>query len=457
MNLAILLFQFVPQIPPPEIVIHEVEGELQVDAVVAAVDPLEFLSRLAREAGRELQGTDALIGRPRLDVNLSGRSLESVLDLVGFATRTRIALGRRTITVAPERTLAEVEECRQDAEAAWVSLIREFPAHEAARTARVELGGLQERTGHEDAALMHYDAAVRDGQDSPAAQRALRAAGGLLMRRGEWSEAMRRFSRLAQTSQDEETQVEARISISRALAEQGRGAEALALVDVIDLSYPPRDEKAVAARRLARARAHLASGSAADALRELDRRAASDPRLSATPEDLALRARALEELQAPLEAARAWLACSSVAGPSDRDEALLAAARLSAAGGDDIAVLFVERLARGGARATDVARLADAARTRLGIGADVRDLDQLQRRWDARARLAPRDLAALAAELVAAVARERGADEAALVARTALAEVPDAEARAIRSALAVAYEKEGAWAEAARTWGGSAP
>lgn len=456
MILDALFLLLAAQTPSPEFALRDVDGEIHVDAV-GAIDPLELVRRIAAGSGREVLGEDLLAGRARLDVHLVDRTIENVLELAGYATKTHIEVGRRTVRITRERTLADIEELRLDAEAAWVSVVRDFPGHEAARVARVELGAAQERRGFEDAALTHYDAATRDDAQSTATERALQSAGNLLLRRGDWSEAMRRFSRLAQGSRDVRTQATARIAMSRALAEMGRGAEALALVDVVDLSYPPIDAQEAADRRLARARAHLSSGSAADALSELDARASSDPRLGGQVEDLGLRARALEELGAPLEAARAWLACASVASPSDRAEALLAAARLSAAGGDDIAVLFIERLARGGSRAAEVTRRADTARSRLGLGPDERDLEHLEKRWEERSRLSPREHAALASDLVTATARERGAEAAAAIARTALAEVPEAESRTIRSALAIAYETEGSWAAAARIWGGVAP
>lgn len=438
-----------------DVAVRDLDGDLVVDAAVGAIDPLEFVRLVAAGANRRVEGAELLVGRTPIDVGLSARPIDQVLELVAHATRTRIAITRDAVVIEPEHT--DPADLQLDAEAAWVSLLRDFPGHEVARFARVELGALQERRGNEDAALTHYDAAWRDAVDSKAADRALHAAGSLLGRRGEWSEAMRRWSRLAQTAQDPATQIEARLAISRSLSEQGRGAEALALVDVVDLSYPAERDQDVAQRRLARARAHLAAGAPAEALRELDRRAASDPRLGGTPEDLGLRARALDELGAPLEAARSWLACSSVANSSERADALYAAARASASGGDDLAVLFVDRLARGGARETEVARLADAARARLGLADDDRDLVRLETRWQMRSSLAAHERAQLASDLVAATARERGVDAAAAVARTALAEVPESEARAIRSALALVYENEGAWSEAARAWGGSNP
>jgi len=459
MSLAALLL-CAAQAPAPEIIVRLADGDILVDAQAAAVDPQDFVRRLAAGAAREIRGEDLLAGRPRIEIHLAGRPIEDVLASLGHATRTRIELDGRAITIAPERTLAEADDLQYDAEHAWVSLVREFPDHEAARVARVELGAAQERRGHADAALTHYDAATRDGASSPAAERALLAAGELLMRRGEWNEALRRFSQLAQSSPDQRTQASARIAVARALAEQGRGVEALALVDVVDLSYPSRGAADVAERRQARARGHLAAGAPAEALRELDARAASDPRLAEDFEDLELRARALEELGSPREAARAWLACAtvaSVANGDERAEALHAAARLSAGAGDDIAVLFIERLARGGTRAADISYYADGARARLGLGRDERDLGFLEERWAQRARISPAERAALAVDVVAATARERGASAAADVARAALDEVPAAAGRAIRSALAVAYENEGSWAEAARVWGGIAP
>lgn len=453
-SFATFLLLAAAQTPATDVAVSEVEGELVVTLTADGVDPLELLHRFARESGRRLEGDDLLVGRPRIDVALAGRSLEGVLELVGHATRTRIALTRRTISIQAEHSASNAAELELEAEAAWVSMLRDFPNDEAARVARFELGRRQEKLGHEDAALAHYDAAVVDPTNTPASDRALRAAGALLMDRGDWTAAMRRYSRLAQSSADEATQIEARLAIAHALAEQGRGAEALALIDVIDLSYRPTTPADVAERGLSRARAHMAAGSAAEALQELDKRAASDPRLGARIEDLALRARALEALDAPLEAARAWLACSSVAAPAHRGDALLAAARLSAAGGDDIAVLFVERLARSTTRADEVTRLANSARERLGLDSGTRDLVRLEERWRTRSTLPPRERATLAVELVTTIARERGADAAATLAREAQDELPESEARTIRGALAAAYENEGAWADAARVWGG---
>jgi TolA-binding protein len=455
--IALLLALASAQSPAAEISVREIEGQMQVDARGDAVEPLAFARSLATGSGRALEGGELLADRGTLELNLAGRSLEDVLALLAHATRTRVDVDRHAIVFSSEFALTDAEDIQADAEAAWVSLVREFPDHEAARTARVWLGIAQERRGHEDAALTHYDAAARDEVDSPAAERALRAASDLLMRRGRWDAAMQRLSRLARTSPQRNVQIDARLGVARALAEQGRGTEALALVDVVDLSYPPSGEAEVAARRLVRARGHLAAGAPASALRELDARAVLDPRLGESLDDLELRARSLEQLDSPLEAARAWLACAGSRVPADRGDALASAARLSASAGDDLAVLFIERVAQGGSAEAAVTRLADSARVRLGLADHERSVEHLEKSWADRAQLTGRDRAALASDLVSATARERGAEEAAVVARKALETVSATDGRSIRTALAIAYENEGAWAEAARVWGGTAP
>ncbi len=455
--ILVIFAAFTMQAAAPGVLVRVVDGQARVDAVVATIDPMEFAGNLAAGTNRTLVGGDLLTGRGTLELNIVDRPLEDVLELLAHAMHTRVEMDRHAITFTNENPFADSEELQMDAESAWVSLVRDYPDREAARTARVWLGIAQERRGHDVAALAHYEAAAREAMHSPAAERALRAAGAILTRRGEWTAALDRFSRLAQSSPERDVQVEARLGVARALAEQGRGAEALALVDVVDLSYPAQNKEEVADRHLARARAHLASGSATEALHDLDARAAADPRLGERLEDLELRARTLEQLGSPLESARAWLACSASDDAADRAFALESAARLSAVGGDDLAILFIERVARGGTSEVAVTRLADAARIRLGIDSPEKDIGSLEQRWNDRSGLSGRERAALAADLVTETARERGADEAAIVARNAIGTVSIADGRTIRSALAVAYENEGAWAEAARVWGGTAP
>ena len=313
----------------------------------------------------------------------------------------------------------------------------------------------QERLGHEEAALAHYDAAVRADVVSPAMERALQASSELLARRGEWGEAQRRLSQLAVHASTDAVRAAARIATARALAMQGRGPESLALLDAVDLSYPPRDELDAQDRCLVRARGNLAAGNPQQALRELDQRAAAHKALGLTPEDLELRARALEALGSTLEASRAWLACASMSSGKEKIEALLASARLATAGGDDLAVLAVARLAQGDARATRLQETAGDVRRNLGLDASpTATAETLEGRWKDRARLAPSDRIALAVRCVAAVAHERSVEEAAHFARTALSELDGADGSPVRVALAECYERRGLWAEAARVWSG---
>ena len=378
-----------------------------------------------------------------------------MLLALGLATSTSISFDDRTITISPARAHVRPEDADLDARAAWLRIVRDFPEQEAARGARLELGREQERLGHDEAALAHYDAAVRADVASPAMELALQASSDLLARRGEWGEAQRRLSQLAVHASSESVRAAARIATARALAMQGRGPEALALLDAVDLSYPPHTEREAQDRLLVRARAELAAGDAPRALRVLDQRAAAHKSLGLAAEDLELRARALELGGSTLEASRAWLACASLASGRARADALASAARLASAGGDDLSVLFLARLAQSEPAAAPVQRAASDVRKRLQLdGAPADTVEALEGSWKKRAGLAPAERVALAARCVTAVARARTVDDAAQFARSALNELDGLDATPVRAALAASYERRGQWSAAARVWSG---
>jgi hypothetical protein len=444
------------------------DGDWLVDAAGTSVRPDAFLRRVAVGAEKRVRGDELLAGADTVDVHLEGRALETVLRALALATDTVIAFDADSITVAParedvkgaRRDGAGVESLERAAQAAWLRLAREFPDHEAARAARLELGRAQERLGHDEAALAHYDAAVRSDVTSPAMDRALQAASDLLWRRGDYGEAQRRLSQLAVHAADPALRCSARIATARALALQGRGPEALGLLDAIELSFPPRDDRDGEERRLVRARAELASGNPSAALLDLDRRAVAHAALGLTSEDLELRARALDSLGATLEASRAWLACASLSSGRAKQDALASALRLSAAGGDALGVIFIAKLAdekdQSDADRAIAKRLVAEARERLALeelpGASM---EALASRWQSRARLAPSDRAALAARCIQSAARTHSIDEALQYARTAITELDGADPALVRGALAESYERRGMWSQAAALWNGA--
>jgi hypothetical protein len=441
--------------------VHTVDGQALVDVSASSAAPAEFLRALAEKSGRSLRGEDLLLGAEPLELHLQGRPIDSVLRALALATHTSIGADAHAITISPARATAKPEELELEAQAAWLRIVRDFPDHESARMARLELGRAQEKLGHEEAALAHYDAAVRTDAPSPAMELALRASSELLARRGEWGEAQRRLSQLAVRASSDALRAQARVATARMLAMQGRGPESLALLDAVDLSFPPRDDADAQDRRLVRARGYLAAGNAREALRELDQRAAAHKALGSTSEDLELRARSLEMIGATLEASRAWLACASLSGDRAKIDALIASARLAAAGGDDLSVLMIARLAEGDPRGARLQEMARDIRERLGFDAaragSSDSADALEARWAQRARLAPSDRVALAARCVSAVARARSVEDAAQFARTAMSELDGADGSPIRSALAASYERRGLWERAANVWSGGEP
>ena len=438
-----------------QVEVRVVDGESVVDASGSSIDPAAFLRQLAEGSSRTLRGDDVLANAEPLDLRVHERALDSVLRSLALATNTTISADLHTITISPPREHVKLEDLELETQASWMRLVRDFPEHEAARAARFQLGRTQERLGHEEAALAHYDAAVRTDVVSPAMELALQASSELFARRGSWGEAQRRLSELAVHASSDAVRASARIATARALSMQGRGSEALALLDAVDLSYPPRDDHEFQDRLLARARGQLAAGNAPGALRELDRRAAVHSSLGLVSEDLELRARALDVAGSPLEASRAWLACASLSSGREKSDALLAAARLATTGGDDLAVLLIARLAKGSAQEAPVQRMADEARQRLGLDATPAEtLEALEARWKQHTRLTPSDRVALAARCVTAVAHARSVEDAAQFARIALSELDGADGSPVRAALADSYERRGLWTEAARVWNG---
>jgi hypothetical protein len=100
-------------------------------------------------------------------------------------------------------------------------------------------------------------------------------------------------------------------------------------------------------------------------------------------------------------------------------------------------------------------RLVAEARERLALDETPdASAEALEARWQRRARLAPSDRIALAARCIHAVARARSIDDAAQIARTAMAELDGADAAPIRAALAESYERRGMWSQAAKLWNG---
>jgi len=463
---AMALPPLLPIAGDPRVEVRAVEGEILVDASGTSVDPSAFLRRLAEGSGSNLRGETALVASDPFDVHLQSRPLDSVLRALALATNTEISWEANVISIAHDHEARTLDASNLEAQSAWLRLARDFPDHEASRVARLHLGRAQERLGHEEAALAHYDAAVHPEVVSPAMEQALQAAGDLLMRRGDWAEAQRRLSKLAIRAADESVRVSARIATARALAMQGRGPEALGLLDSVDLSHPPRDQRETADRRLVRARAYLVAGDPTAALAALDQRAATHAAFGLTQEDLDLRARALDELGAPIESARAWLACASLSSGRERGEALAAAARLARAGGEDLSLLFIARLARDGAESSPsedpnmalVERLSSEAEEHLGLaGGSAGSVEALELAWKSRGVLAPSERVHLAERCVQTIARMRSLEEAARLARTAISELDGADGTPVRAALAASYERRGMWSQAARLWSGGDP
>ena len=166
-------------------------------------------------------------------------------------------------------------------------------------------------------------------------------AGRISARMGLYNEAASLFRRLADLD-GSEYRPAARLELSRALIELGDWQMSLLILRNLDEHFPPLDPSEKTARALVRASAQNARGAPIESLRELDGMDESFDPLG-TWEALAIRARALEAMSLPGDAARAWLAYSRNANDQERERALKEAARLTLEAGDELGVLFICR------------------------------------------------------------------------------------------------------------------
>jgi tetratricopeptide (TPR) repeat protein len=229
------------------------------------------------------------------------------------------------------------------------------------------LGEIQEDRGRLDAAHDHYDLLVQRHRRSPLAPEALWRSARILLRLGRWSEAWAELSALLNRSEPHPYRAAARFVRARTSVERGDPQQAEYLIDALDRDLPA-DTRAELRRRLAlRASITLANGNPNETLRTLDQ----VDRMGSTEVDAELegvRARALEAAGRPAEAGRAWLVAAGAAlDDAFRKRALRDAARLAFEAGDDLAVLFVDRHARGLGLGAIAEPWPSRARERLGM------------------------------------------------------------------------------------------
>ncbi len=351
-----------------ELRLRELDGEIlcSLNAKSASVDSI--LKDIAERTSRTVTGLEGHGALDTVTVLLEERPLNHAITTVLGCAGLRAHVTSDSIDVVADLgQRAGADELDVQTEVAYLRALKNFPEDAGAARAEFTLAEIQERRGNDAAALSHYENVARSSVDSELAPDAMLAAGTILQRMGEWHEAMRPLSSLANLQEFHPHQPKARLEIARCLTYTGDARQALFMLEALEQVFPSRSPKEHQARLYVRARALNGTDQHAAALRALDAAEALGGDPHENTQALELRAEALEHFDRPAEAARAWLSFSEHARPADRRRALVNAARLALAAHDWIAVLMIEKLARGSGAEGDIAAHARSARQSLGL------------------------------------------------------------------------------------------
>lgn len=347
---------------------REVDGDVLCSVQAKNVSVQAVIEEIAQRTARTLTGFEGRGTLEAISVHIEERPLQYAVATSLGATGLRARITSTSIDVYPDLgTRATPEELDDQTEVAYLRALKAFPDDTAASRAEFALAEIQERRGNDAAALSHFEAVARRTADAEFIPDALMRAGVILERMGDWREAARPFSALANLAEPHPHQARARLEIARCMTYTGDARQALFMLDALEQVFPAADAHERQARLYVRARALNGTEQHADALRTLAEAESLGSDATQNASAMEMRAEALEHFARPAEAARAWLSFSEAARGADRRRALANAARLALDADDWIAVLMIEKYARGSGAEGDIAEFARSARANLGL------------------------------------------------------------------------------------------
>lgn len=458
--------------------VARVDGEFRCSVYAERAPLHELLTDLSRECEVVLEGFERVSRSAQVDVDLVDRPIAQVLDYVlgSVGLRVESRAGTWRVTDSPRAPL-EPERLREEAMSALFAALRDFPDHPAAADGLIAQGLLELDRGHAAAASAQFDALVERFPDSPRVPEALWRSARAQMELHEWEDAADRFAELLRLDVEHPFESEARVELARCAIGRGEPADALVLLDALEALDPATDQTDERARGLVRAEALNDLGRARECMPLLDRIEALAPRGAEVVAVYEQRARALEAVGRPADAARLWLAFAESCPADERTLGLRHAARLALESGEELSVLFIARMAEDGRGADELAELAREARERLALSVSPREasLDQRLTRGEelvttgkfgeardalavlglSRGQLDQEQLARFALAYTRALAETDGVDEALSALRQLLPELSDSEARrALYLFAGDALEAVGRTDEAILAWQG---
>jgi tetratricopeptide (TPR) repeat protein len=382
MNMLLLIALSLPS-GDVRVQIETVDGAARCSVHATEANPQVIFGALMREA-RPLPGVGNLIvigadrvpTEPLLDFSLSERPFGEVLGIVMGSVGLRVERRAGTLIIHPESDPDASNT--QLLERARRNLVTAFTKHSNTNTSPRILAALsrvEEKLGDLDAAQRHLRHLAEEYPQSDLVPQSLAQAGALLQRSGLWNEAKQVLAELCNLPYSHTHYPTGLLELARCHAQLSEGNEGLRVLDALDAIWPlERIEStrvARAERLFVRAACLFEAGDPGRALVLLDSCNALGHRGDLDPTVFPLRAKALEAVGRPADAAVAWLAKSrSTTTQADLAHALSEAARLALAADDQLAMDLI--YARGVELGVEgsLQGLRFEARARLGLTTD---------------------------------------------------------------------------------------
>jgi tetratricopeptide (TPR) repeat protein len=382
MNLFLLL-ALVAQPGDVQVKIETIEGSARCTVRAEQESPQVIFGALMREA-RPLPGVGSLLvvgadripAEPLLDLTLTERPFGEVLGIVMGSVGLRLEHGAGTLTIHPEANPeASNSELLERSRRSLISTLNKLPNTDISPRVLFSLARVEEKLGELDASQGHFRQLAEQYPASDLVPRALAKASTILQREGQWGEAKQVLSELCNLPYAHEYYPFGLLELARCHAQLSEGREGMRVLDALDAIWGLAKTEATRADRaerlFVRAACLYEAGDPGQVLVLLDNCNDLGHRGDLDPQVFPLRAKALEAVGRPADAAVAWLARSrSTTDEHVQGQSLREAARLALAADDQLAMDLI--YARGVELGVEdsLRGLRFEARARLGLTTD---------------------------------------------------------------------------------------
>lgn len=387
MNLFLLLaLAFQPG--DVQVKIETIDGAAHCTVRAEQASPQVVFGSIMREA-RPLPGVGSLLvvgadlipAEPPLDFVLTERPFGEVLGIVMGSVGLRLEHNAGTLIIHPESTPdASNSELLERSRRSLISTLTKHPNNDVSPRVLYSLARVEEKLGEFDAAQGHLRQLAEEYPASDMVPRALSKASMILQRAGQWGEAKQVLGDLCNLPYAHDHYPFGLLELARCHAQLSEGREGLRVLDALDAIWGLEkidDTRAERAERLfVRAACLFEAGDPGQALVLLDNCNDLGHRGDLDPQVFPLRAKALEAVGRPADAAIAWLARSR--GAKDervQEQSLKEAARLALVADDQLSMDLIYACGVELGLEDSLRGLRFEARARLGLTTDGMDPD----------------------------------------------------------------------------------